>query len=292
MLGFPLLMKRIGLILKREKKEAVALARTVLDWAQKNRIEVFLEPEGAQTAGVPKLATPPDELKKRIDLMVVLGGDGTLLAAVRMLLGSSVPILGVNLGGLGFLTAVSTDGFLNCLELTLQGKSKIENRMMLTAVVFRGGKKIAENYALNDAVIHTGQLARMIELEVRIQSDKVTHLMADGLIFATPTGSTAYNLSAGGPIVYPTEEVIVMTPICPHILSNRPIIFPADTEIEVKIGEMGERRLLTLDGQTGVSLEPGDLVQVKKSVHRTRLIMPPDKTYYEILRTKLSWAER
>ena len=286
------MMKRMGLILKREKKEAMALARIVLDWARKNKVDVLLDPEGAKAMGISSLAAPLEELKKKIDLMMVLGGDGTLLATARGLLGSNVPILGVNLGGLGFLTAVSAEGVPFCLDLLVQGRVKIEDRMMLASNVLRKGEKIAEHCALNDAVIHTGQLARMIELEVSIRSDRVTHLMADGLIFSTPTGSTAYNLSAGGPIVYPTEEVIIMTPICPHILSNRPLIFPPDTEITVKVGGMGEKRLLTLDGQTGVTLESGDLVQIRKSSYRTRLMMPLDKTYYEILRTKLSWAER
>lgn len=285
-------MKRFGLILKRGKREALSLAREILNWAASQRTEVHLDPESAKAVGLPERAVPLEEIGRRIDLMLVLGGDGTMLAAARMLAGSNVPILGVNLGGLGFLTTVSANDLTRCLGEALQGKLKIEDRMMLVARVLRRGEEVCKHTVLNDVVIHKGELARMIELELRIDSERVTEMMADGLIFSTPTGSTAYNLSAGGPILYPTERAIVITPICPHTLSNRPLIISADSVVEVEGGEGGEERLLTLDGQQGVRLEMGDRVEVKRAEFPSRFVSSPEKTFYEILRTKLSWAER
>jgi NAD+ kinase len=224
--------------------------------------------------------------------VVVFGGDGTMLSVARMVCEKEIPILGVNLGGLGFITEVQRTEIFDAMEEILSGKSGFEDRLMLTACVHRHGEKIAEYTALNDVVINKGALARIIELETFIDRMYVTSFRADGLIVSTPTGSTAYSLSAGGPILDPTMDCIILTPICPHTLTNRPIVLPADVLIEITLKTPAEDVFLTLDGQVGFSLRQNDIVVVEKSPFKTRLLIPHERNSFQVLRKKLRWGER
>ena len=226
-----------------------------------------------------------------VDLLVVLGGDGTLLAAARLLGEHTVPILPVNLGGLGFLTSVTLEELYPILEQVLEGKHRISERVLLQAEVIRDGKVVERQRALNDAVLNKGPLARMIDLNLHIDDCYVCSYKADGLIISTPTGSTAYSMAAGGPIIYPTVESFLITPICSHTLTNRPLVIPNANRIEVDF-ESRETVFLTLDGQVGVDLQRGDRVVISKVANKLRLVRPARKTYFEILRSKLKWEER
>jgi NAD+ kinase len=252
---------------------------------------VYLEDEVAGefkgTTGCPKEALP-----SRVEGIIVLGGDGTLLSVVRLMGENQVPILGVNLGGLGFLTEITLDNLYKVLEGLIQGDYKCHRRMTLHIDVVREGEMVANFTVLNDAVINKGTLARIIDLETTINDEYLTTFKADGVIISTPTGSTAYSLSAGGPIVYPSLQTIVITPICPHTLTNRPIIIPDDAIIKATLNSRNEEVILTLDGQVGFSLNFGDTVEVRKGGNAILLIESPYKSYFEVLRTKLRWGER
>ncbi len=232
------------------------------------------------------------EIPALVDMLIVLGGDGTLLSAARHVADAhtDVPIFGVNLGSLGFMAEVSLDELYGNLEKAMAGKLETEDRMMLSASVIREGRRLARYRVLNDAVINKGALARMMELKISVSDGHLTTLRADGLIVATPTGSTAYSLSAGGPIIHPTVHCFVVTPICPHTLSNRPIALPDTVVVEVCLTSPSEDVSITLDGQIGFPLVQHDVVEIKKSRFKMKLIKHPVKSYYEILRTKLKWG--
>jgi NAD+ kinase len=225
-----------------------------------------------------------------LDLVVVLGGDGTLLKAARLYGHQEAPILGVNLGGLGFLTEISLDELRPLFERIFRGEYQTENRMVLTAGIIREGEVCPVIPFLNDVVINKGAVARIIDLETSIGGQFLTSYRGDGLIVATPTGSTAYNLSAGGPILHPALKTILLTPICPFTLTNRPIILQDDAVIDIRLGTKASEVWLTFDGQVGYPLNAGDLVRVQKAVKSIRLIKTPYKNYFEILRTKLKWG--
>jgi NAD+ kinase len=225
-------------------------------------------------------------------MVIVLGGDGTLLSVARLVGVHEVPILGVNLGGLGFLTEITLEELYRVLERVIQGDFITDERVVLNAAVIRRGERMAEFIVLNDAVINKGALARIIDLETTINEEYLTTFKSDGLIISTPTGSTAYNLSAGGPIVYPSLHCIIVTPICPHTLTNRPIVIPDDVEIRAILKTKQQEVILTLDGQQGFSLEFEDVVEVRKAEGRILLIKSPYRHYFEVLREKLKWGER
>jgi NAD+ kinase len=233
-----------------------------------------------------------EALAGKVDLIVVLGGDGTLLAVARLVDGLDVPILGVNLGGLGFLTATTLEALFPTLEAVLRGDYAAEERLVLTTLLSRGGSPLAEHFALNDVVVAKGALGRLIDLDVRADGQPMTAYRADGLIIATPTGSTAYNLSAAGPILFPTMDAVVLTPICSHTLTNRPIVLPASIALEVTLLTETPDVVLSVDGQPGPPVTAGDVVQVRQAGARIRLIRDPRKSYFEVLRTKLKWGER
>ena len=226
------------------------------------------------------------------ELVVVLGGDGTLIAATRIIGDRDVPILGVNLGSLGFLTEITLDEMYFTLEHVLRGNYEVTNRMMLGVHVKRGGEIIENHRVLNDAVINKGALARIIGMSTSVNNRFLTHFKADGLIVSTPTGSTGYSLSANGPIIQPDLECICITPICPHTLTNRPIVVSSISNIEINMNEIDDSVYLTLDGQVGVKLQGGDIVQIRKANNSTRLIKSRTKDYFEVIRTKLKWGER
>jgi len=225
-----------------------------------------------------------------VDLIVVLGGDGTLLSAARLMVDFEVPLLGINLGSLGFLTEVPSDEMIPTLERVFADDIDIEKRLLLKASVERHGEVVASSYCLNDVVVSKGTLARMIRLHIHVDGQFMTGLRADGLIVATPTGSTAYCMSAGGPIVHPRNDVIVLTPISPHVLSNRPVILPGSAKIEIKLISEEDASMVTFDGQVGFSLRSGDVINVAAADNRLNLIVSPNRNYYEVLRTKLKWG--
>ena len=285
-------MKRIGVVAKTDRDEARIVIPQLLDWCAARGLAVVLEKE---TAGLcpdrATMAVLKPELPGQVDLLLVLGGDGTLLSMARLVGDLGVPILGVNLGGLGFLTALTVEELFPALEALLSGGLVIEERMMLAARVFRQGERLGEYVALNDVVITKSAMSRIINLEVAVEGEFATGYRADGLIVSTPTGSTAYCLSAGGPIVFPTMDAVVLTPICSHTLTNRPIVLPASLSIEVKLLS-DQDVMLTLDGQVGLALKRADVVGIGPAAARIRLLRPPQKHFLSVLRTKLKWGER
>lgn len=282
-------MKKIGIIAK-DIPAAQKATKKLASWLEARGKKVFIDRETA--AAIKMRGYEPDEIPALVEMIIVLGGDGTLLSAARLVAEAhtDVPIFGVNLGSLGFMAEVSIDELYGNLEKAIAGKLVTEERIMLTASVLRQGKRIAQYRVLNDAVINKGALARMMELRVSVNDGHLTTLRADGLIVATPTGSTAYSLSAGGPIVHPTIHCFVLTPICPHTLSNRPIALPDSVVVTICLTSLSEDVSLTLDGQIGFPLEPNDVVAIKKSQFKMKLIKHPTKSYFEILRTKLKWG--
>jgi len=282
-------MKKIGIIAK-DIPAAQKAAKKLVSWLEARGKKVFLDKETA--AAIKTQGHDREAIPALVEMLIVLGGDGTLLAAARLVADAhtDVPIFGVNLGSLGFMAELSLDELYGNLEKAIAGRLETEDRMMLTARVIREGKRIAQYRVLNDAVINKGALARMMELKISVNDGHLTTLRSDGLIVATPTGSTAYSLSAGGPIIHPTIHCFVLTPICPHTLSNRPIALPDTVVVTVCLTSPSEDVLLTLDGQAGFSLEPNDIVEIRKSRYRMKLIKHPVKSYYEILRTKLKWG--
>jgi NAD+ kinase len=225
-------------------------------------------------------------------LIVVLGGDGTLISVARKVGDLPVPILGVNLGSLGFLTEITLDELYPALEQVLNGKFTVSRRMMLDAVVRRGQSEVARFHVLNDIVINKGALARIIDMEASVDGTYLTTYKADGLIIATPTGSTAYNLAAGGPIVDPGLNCLLLSPICPHTLTNRPIIVADESIVRIEVKFQNEEVAITADGQLGMPLQGGDIVEIRKARTGTLLVKSPTKDYFEVLRTKLRWGER
>ena len=290
-------MERIGIIVKQNKPEAITLARNLVEWLQPKKIEVYIEEE-IKDLFYPPLAGPQlnsverEEIPIHVEMIIVLGGDGTLLSVARLVGAREVPILGVNLGGLGFLTEITLEELYRVLEKVIQEDFVTDERVVFNAAVIRRGERIAEFIVLNDAVINKGALARIIDLETTINGEYLTTFKSDGLIISTPTGSTAYNLSAGGPIVYPSLHCIIITPICPHTLTNRPIVIPDDVEIRAVLKTRQQEVILTLDGQQGFSLEFEDVVEVRKAEGRILLIKSPYRHYFEVLREKLKWGER
>ena len=285
-------MKRLGIVAKTDRDEARTVVPQLLDWCAARGIQPILEKE---TAGVCPQATcgvvGRSELPSHSDLLLVLGGDGTLLSMARMVGDLGVPILGVNLGGLGFLTALTLDELFPALEAYLRDELVIEERMLLEARVYRQGERLGEYAALNDVVITKSAMSRIIRLEVAVDGDFATGYRADGLILSTPTGSTAYCLSAGGPIVFPTMDAVVLTPICSHTLTNRPIVLPATQRISITL-LTDQDVMLTLDGPVGFALKANDTVEVRRAAARTRLLRVPQKHFFSVLRTKLKWGER
>ena len=235
-------------------------------------------------------ASMAEEFVSQADLCVVVGGDGTLLAAARLMAQRQLPIVAINYGSLGFLTEVTLQELYPALERVLAGQFVVDERMMMDVRVVRGGKELAHYRALNDLVIHKGTLARMIELEARVDGHYVSGYRSDGLIISTPTGSTAYNLSSGGPIIFPSMSAMVITPISSHTLTNRPIVLPPTVHIEVMLHSALDEVYATVDGQVGMKLEMQDRVLIGKSELAVKLIAPADKNYFDVLRGKLKWG--
>lgn len=284
-------MKTIGVVAKPSRRKALALTRKITAWLGRRGRSVLLDADSAQALGLPD-GVSKRQMMDRADLVVVLGGDGTFLSVARLASRREVPILGVNLGGLGFLTDVKPAEVFEELGRVLRGDFRVEERTTLAAAVIRGGRVVRRFQALNDVVINKGALARIIDLEASVDGEPLCTFKADGLILATPTGSTAYSLSAGGPVVEPSVGVLLVSPICPHTLTNRPIVLPDRERVRVTLRASDEDVLLTIDGQEGMQLASGDTVEVRRSRNRVRLVRSPERTFFEVLRAKLRWGER
>ena len=283
-------MKTLGIICKRSRSETAEMVRELVPWLKERGFESLVEDVTADQIGISGFSH--DAIAASSDLILVLGGDGTMLRASRLVAEKGTPILGVNLGTLGFITEVNRNEIFQVLEKVLSECLVVEERFMLTTRVIRGRDVVAAYTVLNDAVIAKSALARMIELETFVHETYVTTYKADGLIVSTPTGSTAYSLAAGGPIIYPTLDSIVLTPICPHTLTNRPIVIPSDFAVRITLQTPNEEVYLTLDGQVGLPLKAGDILEIQKSEYRTKLVMPCERNYFKVLRNKLKWGER
>jgi NAD+ kinase len=264
----------VVIVTKPHQPDVAKVAAELVMWFEGKGVKASLDPSFSAAA----------------DLCVVVGGDGTLLAAARLMNERQVPILAINYGGLGFLTEVTRDQMYPALEDVLAGKTVTNGRMMMNVAVHRGDKLIETYRALNDAVIHKGTLGRIIELEASVDRHYVSRFRSDGLILSTPTGSTAYNVSAGGPIVYPTMGAIIMTPICPHTLTHLPLILPPESQVEIVLCSTQDEVYVTVDGQVGLKLESGDRVTVVKSERLVYLVTPTGRDFFDVLRSKLKWG--
>lgn len=281
----------IGVISRPRRSNLSVVVPTLLKWLEARGLRVLYDEETACALPSPTNALPREKIADASDILLVLGGDGTLLAAARVAATRGVPILPVNMGSLGFLTSFTVDELYPALDEMLAGRSSMSERVMLQVDLMRGAEIIDRRNVLNDAVINKGALARMIELELSIDGEFVCRYRADGLVVATPTGSTAYSLSAGGPIVHPSVEAFIITPICPHTLTDRPVVVRDYTRVEVKLTTNAEDVYLTLDGQKGIPMTENDCIRVMRSSQSLKLIQPPKKSYFEILRSKLKWGE-
>ncbi|HYE76230.1 MAG TPA: NAD(+)/NADH kinase [Blastocatellia bacterium] len=282
-------LNKIGVIVGPQKPDAIAVVCDLVTWCAVRNIELRAIQEVADQVSCSPLIVENNQLAEDVDLLVVLGGDGTMLGAARMLGDRRIPVLGVNFGWLGYLTEFTLAELFSTLENVRQGKMALESRMMLDVTLERNSQLIASHRALNDGVITQAALARMIEMECYVNGDFVNSFRADGMIVSTPTGSTAYSLSAGGPIVHPGMSAILLTPICPHMLSNRPVLVPGDAVVDLTF-KRAEGAMLTVDGQIGIKLTLDDRIILKRSQTTFDIVRPTTRNYFEVLRTKLKWG--
>lgn len=284
-------LQTVGIISRPRRQHLSVVVPPLLKWLEARGVSAVYDEETANSLPDTSKGRTRQLVADSSQLLLVLGGDGTMLAAARLAASRNIPILPINMGSLGFLTSFTLDELYPALEDTLTGRSSISQRVMLQVQLERAGSVIENQSALNDAVINKGALARMIELHLIINSEFVCRYRADGLIVASPTGSTAYSLSAGGPIVHPAVESFVITPICPHMLSDRPLVIRDSSSIEMKLSADTESVFLTLDGQRGIPLQPTDHVRISRAKEPLKLIQPPKKSYFDILRSKLKWGD-
>src|SRR5437763_4836790 len=288
-------IKSIGVIVKPHQPDALETLCSLTKWLSERGI-AFVGPPDIEReriehkTGCSVEVVGEQELPRRVDLILVLGGDGTMIGTGRMLGDIQVPVIGVNYGGLGYLAEFPIEELFPALEAIRAGKYRVQQRLMLSIELWRGEDLVTRNRVLNDVVVNKSALARIIEIEAYLNQQFVNLFRADGLIVATPTGSTAYNLSAGGPIIFPSMNGVVITPICPFTLSNRPIVVPDDSMIEVRLMTENEEVALTLDGQVGFPLQAGDRAVIRKSKTSFNLVQPPNRNYFDVLRNKLKWG--
>ena len=283
-------IKRVGIIVNPKISTVPVVIQELENWFRERNIEFELDNETASI--VNRQGIPKSEIPKCCDLIVAMGGDGTLLSVARILKTHLVPILAVNLGSLGFLTEITLEEMFPTLELVIAGKATLQQRMMIDVSVIRAGKCINSYQGLNDVVINKGVLARIIDINVKIDNNFVATYKADGIFVGTPTGSTAYTLSAGGSILYPTLDAMVVTPIASHTLTFRSLVVPDSSVVELSLKPTQESIFMTVDGQIGLNLQGKDRVSVKKSSNYVELIQSPEKSFFDILRQKLKWGER
>ena len=285
-------IKRIGIISKPKKTEIREIVPPLLDWLRERGVEVCMDKETGAILESAEKCVSRNEMAGKVDLLLVLGGDGTLLAAARSLNRNPVPILAVNLGGLGFLTVITREELYPALEDVLAERYRSERRVLIEGELVRADEVLSSFRALNDVVLNKGAIARILDFEVYVDGKFISTYKSDGLIVCTPTGSTAYSLAAGGPIVTPYVEAFIITPICAHTLTNRPLVLRDTVTIEIVVKTQREAAYLTVDGQVGIAAHSEDIVRLKKSCSYVEIIQPPNKNYFEILRQKLKWGER
>jgi NAD+ kinase len=281
----------VGIISRPRRSDLCDVVPPLLKWLAARGIKTLLDEETAHCLPDGSKGQTRQQVANASQLLLVLGGDGTLLAAARLAAPRGIPVLPINMGSLGFLTNFTLQELHPALDDTLEGRFSLSERILISVDLVRAGKVIDTQRVLNEVVINKGALARMIDLELIIDGGFVCRYRADGLIVSTPTGSTAYSLSAGGPIVHPAVESFVITPICPHMLSDRPLVIRDSSAVEMKLSGNTESVFLTLDGQRGIPLQPADLVRASRAKEILKLIQPPKKSYFEILRNKLKWGE-
>lgn len=288
-------IKRVGIVLKPHQPQALKTICDLTLWLGQRGIELAGGPEIEREriqheTGCAVKEVESDRLAATVDLVLVLGGDGTMIGTARLIGDAEVPVLGVNYGGLGYLTEFRIEELYDALEMILAGNYRLDKRVMLTVELHSSEGDVIRTSVLNDVVINKSALARIIEIEAYLNKQYVSSFRADGLIVSTPTGSTAYNLSAGGPIIFPSMNAVVITPICPFTLSNRPLVAPDDAVIELLMKTEQEDVVLTLDGQVGHPLKVGDRVVIRKSRTTFNLIQPSNRNYFDVLRDKLRWG--
>ncbi|HVL67809.1 MAG TPA: NAD(+)/NADH kinase [Vicinamibacterales bacterium] len=294
----PAAIERVGIVAKTRLAEAAGLVAELAGWLDARGLRAVFDAETAAHVGVPpgRPTCSRDDLPAACDLLVVLGGDGTLIGMAGRVAqaGVDIPILGVNFGSLGFLTEITLPELYDALESVLDGSAEIEARLMLRARTLRGGSLFSDRLALNDVVITKSALSRIIDLAVTVGDQAAMRMRADGLIIASPTGSTAYNLAAGGPILHPAVEALLLTPIAPHMLTNRPIVVHASSEIRVQPapGASNDELFVTFDGQSGHPIQPDDVIVVQRAERVVRIVKAATRTYFDVLRQKLKWSER
>lgn len=294
--------KCIGIVSMPNRERCSLVLNELIQWLSQRHISIYLDTDTASLFSEKSVLRfsryPLEDFPGLVELIIVLGGDGTLLRVARQIGKANIPILGVNLGGLGFLTDISAENLMQVLDQIIHGKYYLDERMMLHASFGQNGssQNVKSTFALNDIVINNGPQSRLINLATYVDEKWINTFLADGLIVATPTGSTAYSLSAGGPIIHPRLHAILITPICPHILTNRPIVISDQGKIKIVVQKKGrdndEGCLLSADGQVLTLLKPGDYVELCKASHTIKLIQPEGNDYYQVLRTKLKWGER
>ncbi len=285
-------IKRVGIVSKPKKTEIREIVPAVLEWLGERGIEAFIDKETGAIMETRERCLTRNEMPARVDLLIVLGGDGTLLAMARALNRKPVPILAVNLGGLGFLTEITREELIPTLETVVAGTHQTDHRVQIEGELIRADEILTPFLALNDVVLNKGAIARILDFEVRVNGEKVSTYKSDGLIVSTPTGSTAYSLAAGGPIVTPSVEAFLITPICAHTLTHRPLVLPNTVKIEVTVKSLREAAYLTVDGQVGIAAHSEDVVRIRKADSYVELVRPPSTPYFEILQKKLKWGER
>ena len=288
-------IKRVGIVLKPHQPEALKTMCELAIWLAQRGISLVGGPEIErerieQQTGCAVEEVAPENLALGVDLILVLGGDGTMIATARLMGATEIPVLGINFGGLGYLAEFRIEELYTALESILAGNYRLDKRVMLDVELLRGDEQMTRNRVLNDVVINKSALARIIEIEAYLNQQFVNSFRADGLIVSTPTGSTAYNLSAGGPVIFPSMNAVVITPICPFTLSNRPIVVPDDAVIELCLKTEQEDVALTLDGQVGFPLKVDDRVVIRKSKTTFNLVQPMNRNYFDVLRDKLRWG--
>jgi NAD+ kinase len=291
-------IQRVGLIAKHHLDAAAGVLAELAGWLEARDVRAVFETETAALVGLPpgRPTSSRDDIPKACDLVLVLGGDGTFIGMAGRIarLGADVPILGINFGSLGFLTEVTLEELYDALAAVLEDRADFDERIMLRARTRRQGPPLEDRFVLNDVVITKGALSRIIDLSVSIGGSPVMRVRADGLIVSTPTGSTAYNLAAGGPIVHPGVDALLLTPIAPHMLTNRPIVVPGDSEVRVEpmMNGSNDEVFLTFDGQSGYPIQGNDVIEIRRADRPLRVVRAGNRTYFELLRQKLKWGER
>ena len=285
-------IKHVGIISKPKKTEIREIVPGLLEWLRERSIEAFIDKETGAIMETREHCLTRNDMPDQVDLLIVLGGDGTLLATARALNRKPVPILAVNLGGLGFLTEITREELIPTLETVVAGTHQTDRRVQIEGELIRADEILAPFLALNDVVLNKGAIARIFDFELRVNGELVSTYKSDGLIVSTPTGSTAYSLAAGGPIVTPSVEAFLVTPICAHTLTHRPLVLPNSVKIEVTVKSLREAAYLTVDGQVGIAAHSEDVVRIRKADSFVELVRPPSTPYFEILQKKLKWGER